>query len=55
MIDRHHVMATAKAFAVHGSLREERTRRPGNISERVIRENYLAPFQAAVQEAMSAA
>ena len=27
------------------------TRRPGNISERVIRETYLVPFQAAVQEA----
>ncbi len=51
MIDRHHVMATAKHFAVHGVPEGGTNTAPGNISERVIRENYLVPFQAAVQEA----
>jgi beta-glucosidase len=50
MIDRHHVMATAKHFAVHGVPEGGTNTAPGNISERVIRENYLPPFQAAVQE-----
>jgi beta-glucosidase len=51
IIDRHHVMATAKHFAVHGVPEGGTNTAPGNISERVIRENYLVPFQAAVQEA----
>jgi beta-glucosidase len=51
MIDRHHVMATAKHFAVHGVPEGGTNTAPGNISERVIRENFLIPFQAAVQEA----
>jgi beta-glucosidase len=50
IIDRHHVMATAKHFAVHGVPEGGTNTAPGNISERVIRENYLVPFQAAVQE-----
>ena len=51
MIDRHHVMATAKHFAVHGVPEGGTNTAPGNISERVIRDNYLPPFQAAVEEA----
>jgi beta-glucosidase len=50
-IDRHHVMATAKHFAVHGQPEGGTNTAPGNYSERVIRENFLIPFQAAVQEA----
>jgi beta-glucosidase len=50
-IDRHHVLATAKHFAVHGVPEGGTNTAPGNISERVIRETYLVPFQAAVQEA----
>ena len=50
IIDRHHVMATAKHFAVHGVPEGGTNTAPGNISERVIREDYLPPFQAAVQE-----
>ncbi len=50
-IDRHHVLATAKHFAVHGVPEGGTNTAPGNISERVIRETYLIPFQAAVQEA----
>ena len=51
LIDRHHVMATAKHFAVHGMPEGGTNTAPGNYSERVIRDNFLVPFQAAVQEA----
>jgi beta-glucosidase len=51
LIDRHHVLATAKHFAVHGQPEGGTNTAPGNYSERVIRENFLVPFQAAVQEA----
>jgi beta-glucosidase len=50
-IDRHHVLATAKHFAVHGQPEGGRNTAPGNYSERVIRESFFLPFQAAVQEA----
>jgi beta-glucosidase len=50
-IDRHHVMATAKHFAVHGQPEGGTNTAPGNYSERVIRENFLVPFEAAVKEA----
>jgi beta-glucosidase len=51
LIDRHHVMATAKHFAVHGQPEGGTNTAPGNYSERVIRENFLLPFEAAVKEA----
>jgi beta-glucosidase len=50
-IDRHHVMATAKHFAVHGQPEGGTNSAPANYSERIIRENFLVPFKAAVQEA----
>ena len=50
-INRHHVVATAKHFAVHGQPEGGTNTAPGNYSERIIRENFLVPFQAAVQEA----
>jgi beta-glucosidase len=50
-IDRHHVLATAKHFAVHGQPEGGTNTAPGNYSERIIRENFLVPFQAAVQQA----
>lgn len=50
-IDRHHVLATAKHFAVHGQPEGGTNTAPGNYSERIIRENFLVPFQAAVREA----
>jgi beta-glucosidase len=49
-IGRHHVVATMKHFAVHGQPEGGTNTAPGNYSERVIRENFLVPFQAAVQE-----
>ena len=51
MIGRHHVLATAKHFAVHGQPEGGTNTAPGNYSERILRENFLVPFQAAVQEA----
>lgn len=51
LIDRHHVLATAKHFAVHGQPEGGTNTAPGNYSERIIRENFLVPFQVAVQEA----
>ena len=51
LITRHHVMATAKHFAVHGQPEGGTNTAPGNYSERIIRENFLVPFQAAVEEA----
>ncbi|HXJ87764.1 MAG TPA: CIA30 family protein [Candidatus Binatia bacterium] len=54
LINRHHVAATAKHFAVHGQPEGGTNTAPGNYSERIIRENFLVPFQAAVQEAHAA-
>ncbi len=51
MIGRHNVLATAKHFAVHGQPEGGTNTAPANYSERIIRENFLVPFQAAVQEA----
>jgi beta-glucosidase len=50
-IDKQHVLATAKHFAVHGQPEGGTNVAPGNYSERVVREYFLKPFQAAVQEA----
>jgi beta-glucosidase len=49
-IDHHHVLATAKHFAVHGQPEGGTNTAPGNYSERILRENFLVPFQAAVRE-----
>jgi beta-glucosidase len=45
------VFATAKHFAVHGPHEGGINTAPANISERVIREQYLLPFEAAITEA----
>jgi beta-xylosidase len=50
-IDKVHVLATAKHFAVHGQPEGGTNVAPGNYSERVVREYFLKPFAAAVQEA----
>jgi len=49
-IDKTHVMATAKHFAVHGQPEGGTNVGPGNYSERVVREYFLKPFEAAVKE-----
>ena len=51
MIDKQHVLATAKHFAVHGQPEGGTNVAPGNYSERVVREYFLKPFVAAVEEA----
>jgi beta-glucosidase len=49
-IDKAHVMATAKHFAVHGQPEGGTNVGPGNYSEREVREYFLKPFEAAVKE-----
>ena len=50
-IDKAHVMATAKQFALHGQPEGGTNVGPANYSERTIREYWLKPFEAAVKEA----
>jgi beta-glucosidase len=50
-IGRHHVLATAKHFAAHGEPEGGTNAAPANFSERILRESFFEPFQAAVQEA----
>jgi beta-glucosidase len=50
-LDKTHVFATAKHFAVHGQPEGGTNVAPGNYSERVVREYFLKPFEAAVIEA----
>ena len=45
------VFATAKHFAVHGPHEGGINTAPGNISERVVRDQYLPSFEAAIREA----
>jgi beta-glucosidase len=49
-IDKSHVMATAKHFAVHGQPEAGTNVGPGNYSERVVREYFLKPFEVAVKD-----
>ncbi len=49
-IDRDHVIATLKHFAVHGQPEGGVNVAPGNYSERIVREEFLAPFEAAIRE-----
>jgi beta-glucosidase len=51
LIDRHHVMATAKHFAAHGQPESGTNTAPANFSERELRESYLFAFEAAIREA----
>lgn len=51
VIDKTHVIATAKHFAVHGQPEGGTNAAPANYSERTIREYFLLPFQEAVDEA----
>ena len=49
--DSAHVFATAKHFAAHGQSEGGRNCAPANIAERILREEFLAPFEAVVREA----
>jgi beta-glucosidase len=48
--DKKHVIATMKHFAAHGQPESGTNCAPVNVSMRVLREVFLAPFKAAVQE-----
>ncbi|MFC1541208.1 glycoside hydrolase family 3 N-terminal domain-containing protein [Candidatus Latescibacterota bacterium] len=50
-IDNEHVISTVKHFAVYSQPERGINYSPGNFSERIIRENFLKPFQAAITEA----
>ncbi len=51
LIDRHHVLATAKHFTAHGQPESGTNTAPANFSERELREFYMYAFEAAVREA----
>ncbi|MGH9931293.1 MAG: glycoside hydrolase family 3 N-terminal domain-containing protein [Pyrinomonadaceae bacterium] len=50
-IDGRHAIATLKHFAAHGQPEGGTNIGPANYSERILREQFLAPFRAAVTEA----
>lgn len=50
-VDNRHVIATLKHFAAHGQPEGGTNSAPGNFSERILREQFLYPFQVAVTEA----
>ncbi len=49
--DRKHLIATLKHFAAHGQPESGMNCAPVNVSERVLRETFLKPFQACIQQA----
>ena len=49
--DKRHVIATLKHFAAHGQPESGTNCAPVNVSERILREVFLYPFQAAIREA----
>ncbi len=48
--DAEHVLATAKHFAAHGQPEAGTNCGPANYSERILREELFAPFEAVVRE-----
>ncbi|HEY6118818.1 MAG TPA: glycoside hydrolase family 3 N-terminal domain-containing protein, partial [Pyrinomonadaceae bacterium] len=50
-VDDRHVIATLKHFAAHGQPESGTNIGPANYSERLLREVFLFPFEAAVKEA----
>ena len=49
--DKRHVIATLKHFAAHGQPESGMNCAPANVSERLLRETFLHPFKAAIQQA----
>ncbi|MEO8358378.1 MAG: glycoside hydrolase family 3 N-terminal domain-containing protein [Chloroflexota bacterium] len=49
--DASHVVATAKHFAAHGQPEAGTNCGPANYAERILREEFFAPFEAVVREA----
>jgi beta-glucosidase len=50
-VDGEHVIATGKHYAAHGQPEGGTNIAPANYSERIIREVFFPPFEAAVKEA----
>lgn len=48
--DSKHVLATAKHFAAHGQPEAGTNAGPANYAERILREEFFAPFEAVVRE-----
>lgn len=53
-LDHQHIAATLKHYAVHSQPEGGRNCAPGNYSERIIRENFLYPFEMAVKQSRPA-
>jgi beta-glucosidase len=51
LIDENHLLACAKHFSGHGQPEGGTNIGPGNLSERVLRENHFYPFEMAVKKA----
>ncbi len=51
LIDRHHVIATAKHFAAHGEPEGGTNTAPANYSVRSLQESFFVAFRAAIMEA----
>jgi beta-glucosidase len=50
LADKQHMIATLKHFAAHGQPESGTNCAPVNVSERILREVFLCPFQAAIHE-----
>ncbi len=53
--DKKHILATLKHFAAHGQPESGTNCAPANISERVLRDVFLYPFQQIIEKAHPAA
>src|SRR3954451_16327107 len=49
--DKKRVIATLKHFAAHGQPESGMNCAPANVSERVLRETFLYPFEQAIRQA----
>jgi beta-glucosidase len=49
-IGADHILGTAKHYTAHGAPEGGTNTAPVNVAERTLRENFLVPFQAAVEE-----
>jgi beta-glucosidase len=48
--DKKHIIATLKHFAAHGQPESGTNCAPANVSERILRDVFLYPFQQAIQQ-----
>jgi len=50
LIDGEHLLACAKHFTGHGEPEDGTNIGPSNLSERILRETYMYPFEMAVKK-----